>query len=113
MVNTSRLTVPAGVTFIRLSGGVQWTNNANAGRYLRIRKNGGFGSIDDAIAGAFIPTSTTQPAGNQLFSAALQVESGTILCSSGDYFELGAFQNTLASINVLANQAWFEMEIIE
>ncbi len=114
--NTGRLTVPAGVTKIRLTGHVAWQANADPGyRRIRFRKNGVNGGID-------LNRGIAQPedvhingglgigAGNLDGKTHRQLTSGLIETVAGNYFELRAQSFGVA---VLAGgEQWFEMEII-
>jgi hypothetical protein len=110
-VNTSRLTVPAGVTKVRLKAGVQWAANADSGyRRLRILKNGSTVTGIDDNRGAYIPNVTEANGGLGIVNGQT-IDTGVVETAAGDYFELTCTQNA-GTINILADQYWFEMEIL-
>ncbi len=108
--NPTRLTVPAGVTKIRLRGSILFDGvTAITGRFIiRMDKNGantfdfdGAGSLDlrpnQAMAGV-----------------AATVQSGAIDVLEGDFFELATFQNSGIAQNLSSSgRTWFELEVIE
>jgi hypothetical protein len=107
-VNNSRVTVPAGVSKIKLAGQAAWTGNINGNRRLWVRKNGagvhqhGYGYAQE-----------TNPGGS---TCVLHVNSAVLNVSPGDYFELMAYQSSGGTLNVIDsadNLTWFTMEIIE
>lgn len=110
-VNNSRLTVPAGVTVVRLTGNVTWTSavTVSSSKDVVLRKNGadvigGFGSrIEDnnSIGG--------NPPQQNVVSSPLQVVGG-------DFFEFIVRQGSDFPGSVTAGGGigtWFAMEIIE
>jgi hypothetical protein len=106
--NNSRLTVPSGITKVKLSGNFQI---ASASDYtsgtLRIKKNG-----STFIGGPYVGAEPSSSTG-----VVLGVSSAVVEVTSGDYFELYASQVNSAtasrSTNLIANGNWFAMEIIE
>lgn len=109
--NTSRLTVPSGVTKIRLTAQIQFAGNSTGiVRKLRITKNGGGGGID-ANRDTFLPVNNNSPGGN-LTAHMVQIVTGVIECVATDYFEMKVEQNSGGALNLLADMYWFEMEIL-
>lgn len=102
--NTSRLTVPNGVSQVRISCNVQI--GPGSGNYRKVSqiKNG------SVFAGAgFV---SVFPAGN-LQSTLLNAVSAIVDVTAGDYFEVQVQQDSGGSLNVIANEfTWFQMEII-
>lgn len=109
--NSSRLTVPAGVTRVRLNANVSWAQGvlATAGIEIELLKNaapfrGGFHVfVEDDISAA---TGGLRMNGS----------SPPLLVTGGDFFEVRVRQNTSISLNVEAdggNGTWFAMELIE
>ena len=80
-------------------------------RHARIRKNGGVGGVDPN-QGNWIPHQLQSPGGSGAKNG-LHINTGTITVSPGDYFEMYVLSQNAGSINVTANSAWMEMEIIE
>jgi hypothetical protein len=100
----TRLTVPIGVTKVHLRYGGRWAANTTGVRQIYMTKNG----ANFAGAGAMFMN-----AGSNL-NHQLNVTSGVISVSAGDYFEAGAFQNSGGSLSLVAHETtWFEMEIVE
>lgn len=104
VTNNSRLTVPAGVTKVRLTGQVA-VSNATASEWatLAIDKNG----VTTAYAGHGSTKAVSSDA-----SPRLNVRGPVVSVVPGDYFQLRLTIQTDASVDVLATYSWFAMEII-
>lgn len=98
----TRLTVPAGVTRVRLGGNSRWDSSSEF-RTMSIGKNGanpgggdqdGFGRVTEAGS-----------------RAEMNIASTVLIVEAGDYFELSV--TTSADTNVIASSTWFAMEIVE
>jgi hypothetical protein len=102
--NPSRLTVPAGVTKVRLTGHVHVSNHT-ASKYttVEITKNGSAAYIGQAGATGFSDQTTCE----------VQAASPVLAVTAGDYFEMTLQVETDASITVTASRTWFAMEIVE
>ncbi len=104
-VNNSRLTVPTGITRVRLCGMVDWGTATGGTRNKLITKNG----ANAIVIG--LPWLSRHPGG----------EPQTILTSaivpvvSGDYFQLKVHHDATGSISTEAGGqgVWFSMEIIK
>lgn len=111
--NNTRLIVPTGVSAVRMTFGCEWDTDPGGRRHMQIRKNGGTGGVDPGMAN-FKPFSTFEVAGNGGPKGS-QIITPIISVSPGDFFE--CFLETQAAqsdpTNTIANQSWFEMEIIE
>lgn len=102
VTNNSRLTVPAGVTKIRLAGGAISNVSSSFTFGLRIVKNG------SASAPSNGQWSTTG------FSNGLQsIASPTIEVIAGDYFEMEAVVSTAGRDVVSGPETFFAMEVVE
>lgn len=108
--NNTRLTVPAGVTKVRLSGSVAWAGNTTGRRALRMYKNG---------VGSFAGNPHSTQSGYSV-SHGQSVSSGALAVTGGDYFELVVYQDSGAALDVNENvfglnerDTWFCMEILE
>ncbi len=108
--NTGRLTVPTGITRVRLYAGAQFVANNTGLRGMRIRKNGGSGGID-TVRDTFLPVTVHSPHINTVFHG-MDIQTGTITTVATNYFELQVYQSSTASLSLLADQAFFEMEIL-
>ena len=100
--NPTRLTVPSGVSRVRLLGNIRWQSSATGERQVLVTKNGAaFQGQPMARHGA------AGLAGQNLTSPALAV-------SPGDVFELSVWHSAGASLNVEADsQTWFAIEVVE
>lgn len=101
--NNSRLTVPSGITKVKLKAQIYWSATLTGYRETRIYKNGAdmYMSRDSVEA-------TDSHHINQFSSPMLDVVSG-------DYFEAYCYQNRGGSTDVIGSSqksTWFAMEII-
>ncbi len=110
-VNNSRLTVPAGVTVIRLNAGFTMLPQLTGLHHLRIRKDAGFGSIDPAMA-SYIPHYTITGGGSGSNKGMHSMSTGAIDVVEDDFFEIYGLSQT-NNTTVIAGTIWFEMEILE
>ncbi|MCB1557229.1 MAG: hypothetical protein KDJ15_07960 [Alphaproteobacteria bacterium] len=84
--NPTRLTIPAGVNKIRLSGSV-YINSSTAQLRARVYKNGG--TIQQYIYGAYNVNMRNIP-----------IDTGILEVAEGDYFELSLYQSSGAAATV-------------
>lgn len=102
----TRLTVPSGVTKVRVSAGIEWGTSAVGQRAASITKNGSFsveGRADDK-----------RSAGDDSIGHIQNIISATLSVVSGDYFEVNVFQDSGGNLNVLTSAAtWFAIEVVE
>lgn len=102
--NTTRLTVPSGVTKVRLTGNMFLSSvNANEVVNLDIRKNGV----------QFVMGLPNASGSNAFGFPRANVCSAVMTVTAGDYFEMFITTSGDASITVVATGTWFAMEIIE
>lgn len=100
----TRLTVPATITRVRLTAGVEWAS-----------RTGGFVRVNPRMNGG-----GTQPHGlprdardyTTSFNVTQNIASGIIVCAPGDYFELIVQQSTGALDVVAGDYTWFCMELL-
>lgn len=105
----SRLTTPVGVTRIILRGGATMDPILTGLHHLRMRKNGGSGTIEPAM-GILIPHYTIPAGGSGSDKGQHSFSSGVISTTAGDYYEMyGLGQNNLTTLR--GGTIWFEMEI--
>jgi len=132
-VNITRITIPAGVNFVRLSGSAIWDqscpftigaetcdpqNNGSGFRHMRIRKNGNsFLSFLPGATGVrgtghqYQPWTTMTGAGVQEY--AQEVQSVVVPVIAGDYFELTIFsQGSNFAFMRVRSGCVFEMEVM-
>lgn len=102
-VNPSRLTVPSGITKVRLLGSVVTSSPIDDGAFilLTLLKNGSGASPQTTIIKAD-STSGDQWSG--------QLISSTISCTAGDYFQLAIRMDSTANNSI--GLAWFEMQVL-
>lgn len=96
-VAPTRLTIPAGVTRVRLSAGIRWTPNATGNRKVRIRGNpagvyeaNAIWAADERDSGA---------------DGDCTLNTGILIVAAGDYFEVVVTQNSGAPLNLLTTAA--------
>lgn len=103
VTNNSRLTVPSGVTKVRIAAQVSGTGiNADVAKSIEIYKNGAAMSpqvylMDSHISGA--PSD--------------RVQSYVADVTAGDYFEVRYLLGSDVSTNIIAAQTWFAIETVE
>ncbi len=101
VTNSERLTVPAGVTRVRVVGQVRLTSmTADEWVQLYIRKNGSAAYAGIPYHMAEIGTSTP----------ALQVVTPPLVVVAGDYFDLVLAVEADTSITLQASRSWFSIE---
>ena len=110
-VNNSRLTVPAGVTVIRLNAGFTMFPALTGLHHLRIRKDAGFGSIDPAMV-SYVPHYTITGGGSGSNKGMHSMSTGAIDVAEDDFFEIYGLAQT-NNTTAIAGTIWFEMEILE
>jgi len=106
--NPSRLTVPSGVTRVRLRASGAWAQDEVGDRRIRTFKNGA----------VFIGqgNSLVHPADDGTENTIQSCESAVVTVVGGDYFELQASQDSAGALDLVhdsGHSTWFAMEIIE
>lgn len=105
VTNNSRLTVPAGVTKVRLVASAHLASVANGdASTLRISKNGGVDNWDGAASVALDSNNATRRMGCQ---------TPPIDVVPGDYFEASLIQSSDNSLTVTAQTSFFSIEAVE
>lgn len=98
-VNNSRLTVPSGVTRIRACASGDFVFSSTGTRFIELAKNGVL------VNGSF----RTEIAQSQFVGTC----SGVLSVVAGDFFELRAFQNSGAALNLeTSTTTWFSIEAV-
>jgi hypothetical protein len=98
----TRLTVPAGVTKVRLTGNIEWQTSPTS-QLVEIRKN------DGAVVGggSFIVR------GDSGYSNQMRnIASAVLPVVAGDWFELAVFVGTSGELRSL-ERTWFAIEVVE
>lgn len=110
-VQPGRLTVPAGVTAVRIVGGVTWEAALATGRRnLAIFKNGARTNQD----GTLPEVTATQAASTQTFC--MNIVSPVLVVTPGDYFELAVLYadgGTSTRTAGLPNPTFFALEVVQ
>lgn len=99
-----RLTVPAGVTKIRLTGQVAYATGPAADFFLRIIKNGSStwaGSPRHSLRFEYVSE-----------IVAIPFDTGVISVVAGDYFMMSSWHNSGAARAMADDYTWFGMEIV-
>jgi hypothetical protein len=103
VTNNTRLTVPAGVTKVRLSGCASISNSTSGNFHeLTIYKNGSL-TYNGSPANRAEVTVTGH---------GLQIVTPVLDVTAGDYFELKLSSETDTSIDLNSPRTWFAMEIV-
>lgn len=102
VTNNTRYTVQVAGTY-RVSACITWTSNATGTRACDIQRNGvrvssnsSGASFVEAVAGFL----------------SVQVPAMNVVCNVGDYLEIGAFQNSGASLNTVAGACYMSVEFL-
>ena len=103
-----RLTVPAGVTKIRLTGQIAWEVSASG--YLRAVISKNDETTAPAVARGTAETTVTTISG---VAVTQQVVSSIIDVVATDYFTLAVYHTLGSDLDVNVNNSWFAMEIIK
>jgi len=101
--NNTRLTVPAGVTKVRLVGGASISNSTSGNFHeLSVYKNGSLSY--PGMAGHRSEVTVT--------GAGVPISSPVLDVVAGDYFEMRLTSETDTAIDLNSPRTWFAMEII-
>ena len=108
VTNNTRLTVPSGVTFVIVTAAMYVQNvAANAVAYAVIRKNGSFNY--DGAAGAIYLTPNNGGGTNERL---VNVKTGAVPVTAGDYFELFYLEVTDTSVDIIAANTNFSIRAV-
>ena len=105
-INNDRLTVPTGVTKVRLTAVCTWASSSIGFRECFIAKNGSNAEYKGR-GYAMVEANETSGGVN-----GVNIAGSVIEVIAGDYFQLRARQNA-TTLDVTAANTWFAMEIIE
>ena len=101
------MTVPSGVSKIRLIGQVGWSDvHSGTLREVKFYKNGAVFDTSGAI-----PDIQRIADGNTADGFDVII-SPAVSCVATDYFELVAYHTVSASISAFGARTWFEMQIL-
>lgn len=103
--NNERLTVPAGVTRVRLHASVWWAGNSSGQRTATFAKNG---------SQTFVGNSYDREGSPPTNDMAQEIVSPILSVTASDYFEVQVSQNSGGALNANGSTvwAWFFMEVI-
>jgi hypothetical protein len=106
--NPSRITIPAGVTKVRLQGSVSLKASATTGGvFISFEKNGAGSAVG---SGVFTVRQGTSGYTNNDFAA----NTAVVPVSAGDYFELRVNSTSSSWDDIQAgNRTWFAVEVVE
>lgn len=105
----TKLTVPKGAKYVRLTASLDWENSGGGLRAVTFKKNGSYSFVGREGM-------VTDPANGG--SSSLQIKTPVLAVSAGDYFEVFAAQQSGGSLNVLGANSdggymtWFQMEVL-
>jgi len=111
VTNNQRLTVPSGVTKIKLHAQVLWAANATGYREVRMSKNDETTTPTGVVGLAEVREEATSSGG-----VSHNISTPPITVAANDYFTLAVFQNSGGALNVvnsgIGHKTYFAMEII-
>ena len=100
--NPTRLTVPKGVTKVKVLASILWESNNDGFRQLRLKKNGNY-----TYGLPYVRYQAVSTSGATGTSSVIEVEEG-------DYFELDVIQTSGKSINLREDPyTWMSIEAVE
>ena len=100
--NPTRLTVPKGVTKVKVLASILWESNNDGFRQLRLKKNGNY-----TYGLPYVRYQAVSTSGATGTSSVIEVEEG-------DYFELDVVQTSGKSINLREDPyTWMSIEAVE
>ena len=100
--NPTRLTVPKGVTKVKVLASILWESNNDGFRQLRLKKNGNY-----TYGLPYVRYKAVSTSGATGTSSVIEVEEG-------DYFELDVVQTSGKSINLREDPyTWMSIEAVE
>jgi hypothetical protein len=106
VTNTDRLTVPTGVTYVRLQCQVLLNNTASGSwAYLSVIKNG--------VTTSYVGEPITSFATPDATAIRLTAISAVIPVVAGDFFSARISVVNDTSVDIVATASWFAMEIIQ
>ena len=105
VTNPERLTVPAGITEVKVHALMDFAANITGFRAALIQKNGG----------AFVGAPTHNGTANSAGTTTTALSSPTLHVTGGDYFELDVQQDSGGALSLLGGTGgiWFAMELIK
>lgn len=102
--NTSRLTVPSGVTKVRLKAQVE-LNSLTSGNWTAIViRKGGVAAYSGCPAAVYEIDASF---------AVMNISSGVLNVSAGEYFEVFVQVESDTTVGIVAQTSWFTMEVVE
>lgn len=100
--NTTRITIPTGgAGYYIATGQIRFAANGTGSRGIRFLKNG---ATSSALGGGQF-----DPSANASIDHGINISSGIVKLSAGDYLEMQAFQNSGGSLNAKASTAEYEL----
>ena len=99
----TRLTVPSGISKIKVLANIEWGINSNGYREIKIRKNN-------------VPENHGLPEDRRqaMNRSNVNLSSSVIQVTQGDYFEILVYQDSGGALDIHGNYpTWFSIEVIE
>jgi hypothetical protein len=100
----TRITIPAGVSRIRVACQTTWENQASGDRKMRVVRNG-------SIEGNGLPAMRLPSAGASDVTV-LNAGGGIIAVTPGDYLQLLVFQDRGANLDLRLANTWLHIEVL-
>src|SRR5690606_36744006 len=98
----SRLTIPAGVTKVRIVGNIEWQTSPTS-QLVEVRKNG-----NSVPGGGAVIVRGDSGYSNQMRN----LSSAVLPVSAGDWFELAVYVSTAGELRGL-ERTWLAIEVVE
>ena len=122
--NQTRITVPSGVTKVKIALNASWDSNATGTRVVKLTKNGGCTSNcstawQTATYGTFVGAfydRGSPPTGGGGGITNHNVTTGVLEVTAGDYFEVLVWQSSGGSLNIegqTPNYTWVNIESVD
>jgi len=115
VTDNDRLTVPAGVSMVRLVSSLKFEYINGAAREVIIGKNTPNGLNAVPVEAVGLPSSGSDGSSTTGFSNSYSMVSAKLNVVPGDYFTIHARQGSSSNLNVIGtnpSDTWFSMEII-
>lgn len=101
--NPTRLTVPEGASYVKISTNITFASNSNGGRRIQTLINGNAYSGRIYVAYPALSNADTR----------IMAAGPPIPVNSGDYFEIQVYQDSGGPIDLLSQTGtWFALEVI-
>lgn len=103
VTNPDRITIPTGVSTVRVTGCVAIASNSTGERLVRVHKNG-----NASVAGL----GQLRVNANSTTITTLNVACAVMEVTSGDYFQIVGYQSSGSDLDTNVTFTWFGLEVI-